>query len=87
MFSLPNVQVKFPIEVEGFALVPTDDFRIEAIKKKQPRLGSFLKRFKTEFGDAVEPSTIIWRKDKADTYRSISAISGFRDLVSMSVIP
>jgi hypothetical protein len=87
MFSLPNLNVKFPIQVEGFALVPADDFRIEAIKKKQPRLGSFLKRFKTEFGDAVEPSTIIWRKDKPDTYRSISAISGFRDLVSMSVIP
>ncbi|WP_354233168.1 hypothetical protein [Bradyrhizobium sp. I1.8.5] len=87
MFSLPNVRVKFPIQVEGFALVPADDFRIEAIKKKQPRLGSFLKRFKTEFGDAVEPSTIIWRKDRPDTYRSISAISGFRDLISMSVIP
>ena len=60
-----------PIQVEGFALVPTDDFRIEAIKKKQPRLRSFLKRFRTEFGDAVEPSTIIWRKDKPDSYRSI----------------
>jgi hypothetical protein len=36
MFSLPNVQVKFPIQVEGFALVPADDFRIEAIKKKLP---------------------------------------------------
>ena len=42
MFSLPNVQIKFPLQVEGFALVPADDFRIEAIKKKQPRLGSFL---------------------------------------------
>lgn len=59
MFSLPNVQVKFPIEVDGFALVAADDFRIKAIKKKQPRMGSFLKRFKTEFGDAVQPSTII----------------------------
>lgn len=44
MFSLPNVHVKFAIQVEGFALVPTDDFRLEAIKKKQPRLRSFLKR-------------------------------------------
>lgn len=87
MFSLPNVQVKFPIEVDGFALVAADDFRIKAIKKKQPRMGSFLKRFKTEFGDAVQPSTIIWRKGQPDTYRTISAISGFRDLVSMSVIP
>ncbi|MGX9425606.1 MULTISPECIES: hypothetical protein [Bradyrhizobium] len=70
MFSLPNDQVKFPIKVEGFALVPTDDFRFEAIKKKQPRLGNFLERFKTEFGDAGEPSTIVWRKDKPDPNRS-----------------
>jgi hypothetical protein len=69
MFSLPNVHVKFPIDVDGFALVAPDDFRIKAIKKQQPRLGSFLKRFKTEFGDPVQPSTIIWRKDKPDTYR------------------
>jgi hypothetical protein len=87
MFALPNVHVTFPIEVDGFAMVPPDDFRINAIAKKQPRFGSFLKKFKTEFGVPVKPSTIIWRKDKPDTYRSISAISGFRDLVSMSVIP
>lgn len=87
MFSLPNVHVKFPIDVDGFALVAPDDFRIKAIKKQQPRLGSFLKRFKTEFGDPVQPSTIIWRNDKPDNYRTISAVSGFRDLISMSVIP
>jgi hypothetical protein len=40
MFSLPNVHVKFPIDVDGFALVAPDDFRIKAIKKQQPRLGS-----------------------------------------------
>jgi hypothetical protein len=87
MFSLPNVHVTFPVEVDGFALVAPDDFRITAIKKQQPRLGSFLKRFKNEFRMEVQPSTIIWRRDKPDTYRTISAISGFRDLVSMSVIP
>lgn len=87
LFSLPNVGVNSPVQVDGFALVPPDDFRIAAIKKQQPRLGSLLKRFKTEFGDPVAPSTIIWRKDQPDTYRSISAISGFRDIVSMSVIP
>jgi hypothetical protein len=87
MFALPNVHTTFPIEVDGFAMVAPDDFRIKAIAKKQPRFGSFLKKFKTEFGVPVKPSTIIWRKDKPDTYRSISAISGFRDLVSMSVIP
>jgi hypothetical protein len=51
MFALPNVHVTFPIEVEGFALAPPDDFRIRAIARVQPRFGSFVKKFKTEFGD------------------------------------
>src|ERR1700736_4745612 len=87
MFALPNVHTTFPIEVDGFALVPPNDFRIQAIAREQPRFGTFMKKFKTEFGDPVQPSTIIWRRDKPDTYRAISAISGFRDLISMSVTP
>jgi hypothetical protein len=87
MFALPNVHVTFPIEVDGFALVPPDDFRIRAIASEQKRFGSFMKKFKTEFGDRVHPSVIIWRRDKPGTYRTISAISGFRDLISLSVVP
>jgi hypothetical protein len=87
MFALPNVRTTSPIEVDGFALVAPDDFRITAINKQQPRLGKFLKKFKTEFGEPVSPSTIIWRRDKPDRYRTISAISGFRDLIALSVIP
>src|ERR1700738_937170 len=87
MFALPNVHTTFPIEVDGFALVPPNDFRIQAIAREQPRFGTFMKKFKTEFGDPVQPTTILWRRDKPDTYRAISAISGFRDLISMSVTP
>jgi hypothetical protein len=87
MFALPNVHTTFPIEVDGFALVPTGDFRIQAIAHQQRRFGSFMKKFKTEFGDPVQPSVLIWRKDGPGTYRTISAISGFRGLISMSVIP
>jgi hypothetical protein len=87
MFASPNVHTTFPIEADGFGLVPPDDFRIQAIAREQRRFGSFMNKFKTEFGDPVQPSTIIWRRDKPGTYRTISAISGFRDLISMSVIP
>ena len=80
MFALPNIQTKFPIEVDAFAFVPHDDFRLKAITKVQPRFGSFMKKFKNEFGNTVHPSVIIWQKGKPDTYRTISAISGFRDL-------
>jgi hypothetical protein len=87
MFALPNIDIAFPIQVDGFALTRVEDFRVKSIAKKQIRFASYLKKFKNEFGDAKQPSLIIWRKDKPNTYRTISAISGFRDLVSMSVIP
>jgi len=87
MFALPNIRLTAPLGVEGFLLVPPSDFRSKAIAAQQKLFGAFLKQFVTEFGDPVEPSIIIWRNDKPDTYRSIPAISGFRDAISMSVIP
>jgi hypothetical protein len=48
MFSLPNIETTFEIEVDGFALVPTNDFRIKAINKQQPRLGSLPHRCSNE---------------------------------------
>jgi hypothetical protein len=87
MFAVPNLVLRDPIDVEGFALAPAGDERVVEMMRKNRRFGSFMMRFKTEFGDAIEPSVIIWRNDMPDSYRTISAISGFRDLVSMCVIP
>jgi hypothetical protein len=56
MFASPNVHTTFPIEADGFGLVPPDDFRIQAIAREQRRFGSFMNKFKTEFGDPVQPS-------------------------------
>lgn len=86
MFALPNIRLDQAIEVDGFALAPVTDDRIQEMARNR-RFRSFLGRFKTEFGDPVEPAVIIWRNDKPDTYRSIAAISGFRDAIAMSVIP
>lgn len=75
------------MEVHGFALAAPDDFRIVAIKKQQPALAGSSSVSRTNSGCRSSPAMIILRRDKPDTYRSISAISGFRDLISMSVIP
>lgn len=60
---------------------------MKAIPAEQKRFGTCIKRFKTECDYPVHSSIIIWRRDTPDTYRTISAIAGFRDLVSISVVP
>jgi hypothetical protein len=87
MFALPNLVLREAIEVDGFALAPAHDDRIVEMARTRTAFGSFMGRFKTEFGDEIEPSVIIWRDDMPNSYRTISAISGFRDLISMCVIP
>ncbi len=57
MFAVPNLVLRDPIDVEGFALAPAGDERVVEMMRKNRRFGSFMKRFKTEFGDAIEPST------------------------------
>ncbi|WP_456661929.1 hypothetical protein [Bradyrhizobium sp. LB13.1] len=86
MFALPNIRLQEAIEVDGFAVAPVTDQRVQEMSRNR-RFRSFLGRFKTEFGVPVEPAVILWRNDKPDTYRTIAAISGFRDAIAMCVIP
>jgi hypothetical protein len=69
--------------IHGFALVSPGDERIQRLARRHRRFGSYLRRFKTEFGQAVRPSVMIWREDA----RNVGAIAAFRDAVAMSVIP
>ena len=87
MFALPNVHIREPIEVDGFALVPWNDERLATMARANRNLNSLLAAFRTEFGDQIEPPVIIWRSDMPDTYRSVTAISGFRDAIALSVVP
>jgi hypothetical protein len=87
MFALPHVALEDPIDVEGVALVSMHDERIQALAKKHKRFASYLGRFRSEFGRGVQPSIIIWRDDSSDLYRSVEALAGFRDAVSISVVP
>ena len=87
MFALPNIETRKPIEVDGFALVSIHDERLQQMAKKHRRFGSYLKRFKTEFGEPIIPSIFIWRDDAPQRYRGVDAIVGFRDAIAMSVIP
>jgi hypothetical protein len=87
MFALPNIEVRRPIEVDGFALASIHDARVQELAEAHPNFREFLSRFTTEFGKPIVPSVFICRDDAPITYRAIDAIAGFRDAVAMSVIP
>ena len=86
MFTLPNVDVRKPIEADGLALVPADDERITALRRKQRRFDMYLRRFTTEFGDQIARSTIICHGEKFAHYRSSEALAAFRDAIAISAI-
>jgi hypothetical protein len=87
MFALPNIDISEPIETEGLALVPVRDERIQKLAKDHPNFAAYLNSFRTEFDDPVYSSVILWRDDTNESYRSVEAISGFRDAVAMATIP
>jgi hypothetical protein len=87
MFALPNIEVRRPIEVDGFALASIHDARVRELAEAHPNFREFLNRVTTEFGRPIIPSVFICRDDVPITYRGIDAIAGFRDAVAMSVIP
>ena len=68
----------------GLLLVSVHDARLQQIASEHERFASYLNRFRTEFGRRVEPSIIIWRDDSSERYRSVDALAGFRDTLSIT---
>lgn len=87
MFALPNIALEEAIEADGLALVSFQDERLQHLANNHKRFASYLDRFQTEFGRQVQPSIIIWRDDSSEHYRSVEALAGFRDALSISVTP
>lgn len=87
MFALPNIALEEAIEADGVALVSFQDERLRQLANDHRRFGSYLDRFRTEFGCRLQPSIIIRRDDSSENYRSVEALAGFRDALSISVIP
>jgi hypothetical protein len=50
LLALPNVEIKRPIEVDGFALASIHDARVKELVDAHPNFREFLSRFTTEFG-------------------------------------
>jgi hypothetical protein len=87
MFTLPNIEIREAIEIDGVALVSMADERLLTLASRHKRFAMYLNRFTTEFGQQVSPSVILVRKDKLAIYRSAEALAGFRDVIAISIIP
>jgi hypothetical protein len=86
VFTLPNVFVKDPIEVEYVALVSPEDPRCKAIGKTNKNFLKFLRSFTDAFKRKVVPSVVLLREDAPQWVRSYEAIGGFRDAISISAV-
>jgi hypothetical protein len=86
VFTLPNVLVKDPIEVEYVALVSPDDPRCREIGKTNKNFLKFLRSFTDAFKRKVIPSVVIMRDDALQWVMSMEAVGAFRDAISLSVV-
>jgi hypothetical protein len=70
MFAVPNIEVRRPIEVDGFAVASIHDARVHALAEAHPNFQQLLSRFTTEFGQPIIPSVFICRDDAPITPHS-----------------
>ncbi|HML06566.1 MAG TPA: hypothetical protein VK430_00360 [Xanthobacteraceae bacterium] len=76
-----------PIDGEVIAIANCQDARVQQILTDIPVLADFVQRFTTPAGRRLRPGMMIMREDAPKTYFSVEAVSSFRDLVAMCVIP
>lgn len=87
ILALPNLDMRCAIECEFAAIVSPSDSRVEQLRKDHPTLTQFLSKFSGQFGQQCWPSLLILRGDAPDTCRTAEAVTAFRDLASLSVVP
>jgi hypothetical protein len=84
---LPNLDMRGTIECPHAAIVsPTDD-RVEKLRNDHPKLTTFLSKFSGQFGQQLWPSLLILRADAPKSYYTAEAVTAFRDIISLSVVP
>jgi hypothetical protein len=87
MVVLPNIHIQCRVEANSIAIVGQQDARVKDLRKDDPAFDTYLERFTDAFGVKHRPSVVILQPEAAASYRMGRAISSFRDLLAMSVIP
>lgn len=86
LFTLPNLLVKEPVEVEHVAIVPVSDPRCIEISKTNSNFFPFLNSFTDAFQRQHIPSVLIVREGAPSWVMSMEAVGAFRDAVSISAV-
>jgi len=87
VFVLPNIFVNEPIGENTAAIANCNDSRVQQILADIPVLAEFTNRFSRPFGGQFLPSMMIMRENAPKTFFTVEAVSSFRDLVAMCIIP
>ena len=83
----PNLSVMEPIESRFMVLTSREDERVAAIERAHPNFRRFLEGFSDAFGVVQSPAVLLRNGDAPESLRTMDALAGFRDLVSLSVVP
>lgn len=84
---LPNVELESAIEGRTIAIAPIEDARIRSLRQRHPAFDQLLSRFSDAFGQALAPATIVVDAAVPAIGLTVDAVSGFRDIVSASLLP
>lgn len=84
---LPNLDMRGTIECQYAAIVPPTDCRVEKLRADHPKLTTFLSKFSGQFGQQVWPSLLLLHADAPKSYYTAEAVTAFRDIISLSVVP
>jgi hypothetical protein len=84
---LPNIDMRDAIGCEHAAIVSVTDERVEKLRAQHPKLTTFLSKFSTQFGQQVLPAVLLLAQNAPKSYFTAEAVTAFRDVLSMAVVP
>jgi hypothetical protein len=87
VLALPNLDMRGAIECEHAAVVSPVDPRVKQLRKDHPNLTMFLSKFRDQFGEQVWPSLLLLHVGAPPTCYTAEAVTSFRDIISLSVVP
>jgi hypothetical protein len=87
ILALPNLDIQEAFECNHAAIVSPADHRVKKLCQDHPNLATFLSKFSGQFGEQVWPSLLLVNCSAPKSYASAEAVTAFRDIVSLSVVP
>ncbi|MGH6673822.1 MAG: hypothetical protein ACRECV_17885 [Xanthobacteraceae bacterium] len=87
LFLMPNLRVIDPVGVDEAAIVNADDERVRDYCRQFPQFRNFISKFTDPFGHKKTPGIFLFQTESPKNFHTMEAVSSFRDLVALSVIP